>query len=689
MDKSLAKALQAHREEIIEEWCDNQFGEVIKQFPIKGLDSIDKSWLQQSFLCPLLDLLIAYIRNNDARYKAVYLDERLRYAPHQELLERRIEFFRLILSCDEEVLLKCVQRHERARLKDILQDLHAPLVSQHAGQPVRIVALGDCLMNEVRVFLHNQARDLQIPLDFRCLYFSSHMGKGITTAEVKEFISKDQVDMVAMSFLTFEGIPGYSALLQNVDRTSIQDLDENIAAIIEVVESFLLELRETTSVPFLVHDTSGLPLTSMRRRIPFLPAISRGRLDVINKLNKSLESLLSRVAKCAIISESTVVEKYGARACSKSIIEKSISDKAFFHTSAFGNFLTEEYIPILHAYKLLRNVKVVLIDFDNTLWKGVMAEGDVEHYHDRQKLLYRLKEVGIVLVALSKNDPANIRWPEMVLKPEDFVSLSISWNLKSESAKSVAESLNLNINSFVFIDDNKTELELMRQSCPTIVCLDATESETWAALERLFLFPNTQETEESRARTEMYKSQMNRKKELETPGISFDKLMASLELKVRFGKAKETDLNRLLELLNRTNQFNTTTIRYNKAELLGLLRGERAAIYVADLEDKFGKQGLVAASIVTRSGQQTLIVSFVMSCRAMGFGLENLMLKSVVDSEGAENIIVGRFIATDRNLPSATLFKNNGFIQQNDTDWVLPSITDIPPAPQWFVMLSR
>ena len=187
----------------------------------------------------------------------------------------------------------------------------------------------------------------------------------------------------------------------------------------------------------------------------------------------------------------------------------------------------------------------------------------------------------------------------------------------------------------------------------------------------------------------MYRAQVARQKSI-TGEMDYPEMMRSLSLRVNFGKANSKDLDRLAELINRTNQFNTTTIRCSKAELGKYLTDNSFEIYVADLEDKFGKLGLVAAAIVKRRGEVRVIESFVMSCRAMGFGLENLMLRKIVETEGDKSkIFIGRFVPSDRNIPAAAFFKNNGFEPDTETDWYLPSIEKLPSAHEWFTVTER
>jgi FkbH-like protein len=144
------------------------------------------------------------------------------------------------------------------------------------------------------------------------------------------------------------------------------------------------------------------------------------------------------------------------------------------------------------------------------------------------------------------------------------------------------------------------------------------------------------------------------------------------------------DLDRLCELVQRTNQFNTTTIRYSKAQLQEMMASPRYGIYVAHLSDRFGKQGLVLAVVVSRQGDVCTFESFVMSCRAMGFELERLALALTIEAEEDAHTFVGRFVPTERNNPAAELYSAHGFVTAGPEEWILGPGAERPQAPDWF-----
>jgi FkbH-like protein len=336
----------------------------------------------------------------------------------------------------------------------------------------------------------------------------------------------------------------------------------------------------------------------------------------------------------------------------------------------------------------MRRAKVLAVDFDNTIWDGVMADGAVVHHHDRQQLLKAAKDGGVLLVAVSKNDPANIRWEEMSLKPEDFVLQKIDWNLKVESISGAAKQLDLGIDSFVFIDDSRVELELVRSQLPGVRVLDSTDAFTWRSVARLLQFPSTRDTEEARGRTELYRQQAQRKEAL-SGAFDYPTMMANLALAIEFRPAATRDLDRLAELMQRTNQFNTTTRRYTSQHLSRLMAGPSHRVYVATLADKYGSLGLVGTAVVERHGDEAIFDSIVMSCRAMGFQVEHALVQLVLDAHPDVKHWVGLFVPTARNAPAADLFASCGFASEGGDRWTLdrdPSASIMPP---WFTVDAR
>ncbi len=689
--RHLAQALERHRHTLVAAWAASQFdADLLARYRVDGANEHQRATLLRGFIAPLLDLLIAYIRTGESRYKDVYLDERLRYAPFQAARETRVQFFRELLPADEDAMLQVLPARSplRDQLHSLLSELHQPLLAAPSGARVRVLGLGDCLLNELRVFLPARCREGGIDLDLRGLYFSAVVDRALDVSEALRFIAAERVDLIALSFLTYAAIPAYHALLNQAESLGPAQVQEYVTGIVGLIHDFVTTLRASTDAPMLIHNASGLPLGRWRERIGFLPPLSAARWQMLDALNASIRELVDQTPNAILVDEMAVATGHGHRDCAQPVIPHRVARGGFFHVARFGEYLCEPYAQIVSSYRQLHKTKVLAIDFDGTLWGGVMADGTVEHYRDRQELLRRLKEGGILLVAVSKNDPTAIRWDEMALQPSDFVSQKVSWRLKIEALQECANELDLGLDSFVFIDDNPVERDLVRSQLPSVVTLDALDQGTWRSLEWMLQFPNTRQTAEARARTEMYRQQVARRSALNQQ-FDYPTLMAGLDLRATFGPARTGDLERLTELVQRTNQFNTTSMRYSRQELAALLTRDSHRIYVATLEDKFGALGIVAAALIERRDGDVIFNAFVMSCRAIGFQLERLVVRLVLDAEAEAQRFIGHLVPTDRNTPAMSLFRDCGFRMTEPNLWLLERSMPILERPGWFCVTVR
>lgn len=683
----LAASLERRRGEVISACYERQFSpQVLAQFENPFAAEANRLQVERGFLGPLLDVLIHYARTGSPEFRSLYLAERRRYAPHRGGADHLRDYFAAILP-DEETLFVSGLNGAAEQARAWLSQLHRPLVSKPEGPRLRLLTIGDCLLNEVQTFLLPRCMDAGIDLDIRYYYFSAMMGADIANDGIAGAITKDGVDVIAASYLTYQGIPLYRSLLEGADRSSLGEMRSTVSGIVAFMQSHLDQIRALTDAPILLHNASGLPLTRVRSHVPFVSPLSGGRRAAVALLNEEVAKLADVVPNCFLVDEDAIVREHGLRNCGRAILPRRIQRQADFHPARLGQYLADAYLDVIDDVLKLGKTKLLLIDFDNTLWNGVMADGPVEHYLDRQRLLKRLSEQGIVLAALSKNDPANVRWEEMALAPEDFVSLKISWNLKPQSIREIAAELSLGLDSFVLVDDNPAERELVRQDVPDVQLLDATDSRTWRSLERLFRMPNTRETDEARKRTKMYREQAQRAVALDK-GSDYPALMRNLELRAKIGRAHSRDLDRVSELVQRTNQFNTTTIRYSRGQLEEIMADPGCDLFVGELADKFGSLGVVCVAVVRREQSLATIESFVMSCRAMGFGMEHCMLGHVVSQQNGHTI-VGRFVPTSRNEPASYLFSSAGFTEERDGMWSLASGTSPTSAASWITVQSR
>lgn len=680
----IVRQINRNRVEIIGKWH-SEF-ENIFDLNQEGIEQISSSGTKER-LEVKLEFLRQYICTGQNEFCYVYLDEwyslaHLKGDANNALINK---FFRRIASHLIQAL--DISTVEKEIFEQSLQFLHAHLVREPTSSDIRILALGDCLIGTIRRFLPHLALERGIGLQLRHMYISATEGKDISADKVVKEIIEYQPDIMAISFLSYRALPQYNLLFEIADEISNQEIKGHTDALVGTIRRYLDDLRIHTEAPIILHNASGLPLTKWRNRNLFMSPHSTAQKNVLNKLNEGIREIVLNQTNTLLLDEFSLAASIGHRRAWKGLIPRSLARKAHLHIESFGVQLTEPYLDILHSYAVLRKVKLILVDFDNTLWKGVMADGPVEQDIEIQSIFLKLQESGIVLAAVSKNDPANIRWDEILLKQTDFVRLKISWNLKVQSIEEIAHELELGLDSFLLIDDSPEERALVTHTLPQVAVLDPTESSTRAALERLLSFPNTRQTDEAKRRTEMYRAQAERKEALRKD-YDYPSMMASLKLTVRFGIAKEGDLARIEELVQRTNQFNTTTRRYTRSQIQAFLATDSHTIFVAELEDRFSSLGLVAIAIVEHTNSAGVIDSFIMSCRAMGFGLENAMLRLVVDEIATEQVI-GEYIPTDRNSPAKNLYSDANFDPLDNDKWALDFRHHTLDMPSWITIHRR
>jgi FkbH-like protein len=313
--------------------------------------------------------------------------------------------------------------------------------------------------------------------------------------------------------------------------------------------------------------------------------------------------------------------------------------------------------------------KVLVLDLDNTLWGGLVADdglegieiGDTsprgEAFKAFQKSIAALKERGVLLAVCSKNDHARAiepfeTHPEMVLRAGDFVSFKANWEPKSDNIRRMAAELNLGLDSFVFVDDNPAEIEIVRQFAPAVstMLLGDDPAEYAGQLQDCRWFEPRSITREDRERTDQYRAE-NARQTLLASATDMDAYLASLAMEAVIGEFTPVDVPRLAQLINKSNQFNLTTRRRTEAEVQALIGQPEYACFSVRLQDRFGDHGLIAI-VIGRAGGDTLeIDTWLMSCRVLKRQVEELVLNELAGLAQAKGCsrLVGVYLPTAKN----------------------------------------
>lgn len=355
------------------------------------------------------------------------------------------------------------------------------------------------------------------------------------------------------------------------------------------------------------------------------------------------------------------------------IQQKSYDSKMFMlgkipYTREFFAFVSREIKSVLsglygHARKL------IICDLDNTLWGGTIGDDGMdniklggidpigESFKAFQLQLKRLSNRGVLLAVSSKNTESVAlemmeNHPEMVLRKKDFAALRINWRDKAESVLEIVQELNLGMQSVVFLDDNPTERERIRQVFPEVYVPDLPEDFTQypVFIHQLDCFETSAITVEDRSRVDWFNQEKEREAKRKVAG-SLEEWLNSLELKVTVHKLNENLLPRVVQLLNKTNQFNMATRRFTQEDFWSWSQQSDHHVFVYKVEDKFGDAGYTGVTSVSiDTDSQIEIHDFVMSCRVMGKGIEEAMLycMATINSFGK---IKARYMETSKNKP--------------------------------------
>lgn len=324
-----------------------------------------------------------------------------------------------------------------------------------------------------------------------------------------------------------------------------------------------------------------------------------------------------------------------------------------------------------------RRKKCLVLDLDNTLWGGIVGETGVsglkigqgdpegEAFLAFQKYLLRLKQTGILLAATSKNEESvaisGFDADGMLLKRDDFAAFIANWEPKHENIVKIAETLNIGLDSIVFVDDNPAERELIKKLLPEVAVIDASEPIRFLReLDQSGFFEPASLSKDDVSRAETYRANTSRtayKAEFD----DYYEYLKSLSMECFFMPIDEGNAARVASLINKTNQFNMTGLKLTEAEAAAM-SGDYITV-CARLEDKFGDNGLVSVFIGKAENGACSVLQWVMSCRVFGRKLEYAVFDEVVRlcRANGTKLIKGVYMPTRKNTPVASLYEILGF----------------------------
>ena len=477
---------------------------------------------------------------------------------------------------------------------------------------------------------------------------------------------------------------------------------QNLSLVEEWIEQFgalLSAYRKRSTTPILVQnfippacDMDGLLAASGRCSV----------FDFVMEINAAVRRMASSVPGVFIVDAARI-------ACRNKLVEWSeprlwFLAKAGINPKKFPLLASEIARCIAALHK--PSAKCLILDLDNTVWGGILGDVGPEGIHCTdegypgnahaafQRALLALRSRGVLLAVASKNDAALVeeafrKRTDMVLRKEHITDWEVHWGPKSESLQRIASRLNIGIESIVFLDDNPAEIALVRMVLPSVRAyqLPSRPEEFVGFLANLADFDQLQLSAEDMKRPELYELR-KKQTQMVLAATDLETFYRSLKTVLTPEKANGSNFDRIVQLIQKTNQFNLTTRRHDKSELMKRL-GHGSELWAFRARDVHGDHGIIAVALLDFNDTLCKIDTFVMSCRVIGRTLETAILhflEARVRSRGSTQTW-GEYLPTSKNNPCKDFYERHAYhcMDQDDhrTRWSKNLDTQLTPCPEW------
>jgi FkbH-like protein len=545
--------------------------------------------------------------------------------------------------------------------------LHRQVKAIAVGPELRIAYLGNVTLNFLPPFVAvHGARE-----GWLAKAHIGHFGQYFQELRSQEF-TEFQPEIVALvlslRLLRPDAMAQMTALAPNA-RQALRD------DVLDEMESWVKQALSTTQATLLI---GNFPLPAAPALGVADSAESYGEMEFHLELNLELMRRMRAYSRLQILDINRVAARIGYRqAFDPRLLHISKMDWTETLMAGLGQEIVRHGIAAKGSAR-----KCLALDIDNTLWGGIVGEdgplgvrighGDAESeaFLAFQQRIRSLKDRGILLALCSKNNPADVEEAfrlrkEIPLQLDDFSARAISWEPKHQGLAQIAAELNIGIDALAFIDDNPAEIALIRQKLPMVECLllPPDPAAFVAALDNLTCFEKAVVLADDADKARQYRQEAERIR-FSSENDSMDDYLAQLQMEVEIGPVEAGHLPRVHQMFAKTNQFNVTTKRYTLGELEAMLDSPDHCLGLASLRDRFGESGAIAAFILIDDGATLHIDSLLMSCRALGRGVEtalmNFIKQQFIEHAGLA-VLSAEFIPTAKNKPAANYFTEQGF----------------------------
>lgn len=466
-------------------------------------------------------------------------------------------------------------------------------------------------------------------------------------------------------------------------KTTLESREKKLAAVQDVFESLvhlMEELHQNTRADVVVNNfkiPSFAPLGLLdNKNYP-------GLRDMVCLLNDKLAQWASDRAYAYIYEYRAFVSRHG---------DSQVEDlKMYYATKAplslkYTRELAKDYMRYILPRKFMTK-KCLVLDLDNTLWGGIAGEdglsgiklditGPGKSFYDFQKEILNLYHRGVILAISSKNNVGDVMpilegHPHMLLKKEHFSAMKINWLDKAQNIAEMAQELNIGTDSMVFFDDNIVERELVKSLLPevTVVNVPSDTSKYTQALRERIEFERLYMTREDLDRNTMYAGNQKRIQAQKKFG-NVEDYLKSLKTKVILEFSNDFSIPRIAQMTQKTNQFNMTTRRYTKEDIIRFHNAEDYLVMTCQVTDIYGDNGITGLCIVKLEGRRAEIDTFLLSCRVMGRNVEYDFIRQIIEilrEKGVESIHA-LYKRTQKNQANRKFYEKSGFSILSETE---------------------
>ncbi len=535
------------------------------------------------------------------------------------------------------------------------------------GKSIKIAILSSFTVNGIKEALSVKCNELGVNAEF---YIGGYNQYAQEILGKNSSLYKFDPDLIIL-FIDTKSILGNEYL--NPYDTDDSKRKKFIENKLKEIKSLIEKIKSSSRAKILLHNfeiPNFSPLGILENRQKF------GFIESVETLNSELRNSFKEDKQVFVFDYNSFCSKIGK--------DNTIDYKMYYLGDMKLNIqhipeLCDEYLSYIKPLMSLTK-KCIVLDLDNTLWGGIIGEDGLEGiklgptpegrpFMEFQQYLLSLFNRGVILAINSKNNYDDIRevfekHPNMVLRENNFAAIKINWNDKIANMKALAEELNIGTDSFVFIDDDKANREMIKEVFPEINVVEMPDDPSLylKTLMEISDFNTLQITKEDKKKGHMYVQQRKRA-EFQKSATDLTEFLKSLKMTVTAKKASKFNIPRISQLTQKTNQFNMTTIRYTEEDIKKFSVDKNYLVFSVEVEDKFGDSGITGAAIVKKGKDAWIIDTFLLSCRVIGRKVEETLLAYIAKEarKARAKKLKADFIPTKKNSVAKDFYRNSGF----------------------------